>query len=85
MGLVIPWPVESSRPGVKPVFPALAGGLPITGSPGKSYHFFFKDIQLLHTVGYSIMYNRTFIRIGKPTDSYDSFYFSGLELNSQYL
>ena len=86
MGLVVPWPVESSRPGIKPVSPALAGGFPTTGPRWKSYIFYnFVDIQLLHTIDDGIMYNITFICTGKPTDSYDSLYFSGLELNSQYL
>ena len=53
MGLVVPWPVESSRPGIKPVSPALAGGFPTTGPPWKSCIFcIFLDIQLLHTIDY---------------------------------
>ena len=82
MGLVVPWPVGSSRPGIKPVSPALAGGFPTTGPPWKSYIFYiFLDIQLLHTIDDSIMYNITFICTGKPTDSYDSlFQWSGIEL-----
>ena len=35
MGLVAPWPVGSSRPGIKPVSPALAGSFLSTGALGK--------------------------------------------------
>ena len=34
-GLVAPWHVGSSRPGLKPMSPAFAGGFPTTAPPGK--------------------------------------------------
>ena len=40
-GLIAPWHVESSQPGIKPMFPALAGGFLTTGSPGKSQNILY--------------------------------------------
>ena len=34
-GLVAPWHMGSSGPGIEPMYPALAGGFIITGPPGK--------------------------------------------------
>ena len=36
MGIVAPWHVESLRPEMEPLFPAMAGGFLSTGPPGKS-------------------------------------------------
>ena len=36
MGLVVLWHVGLPGPGIEPLFPALSGGFPDTGSPGKS-------------------------------------------------
>ena len=49
-GLVVLWHValglvESSRPGVEPVSPALAGGVLFTLSPGKSSTKYFKKVD----------------------------------------
>ena len=43
MGLVAPQHVESSRPGIKPTYPALAGGFLTTGLPGNSYNVWVKN------------------------------------------
>ena len=48
-GLVAPWHVGSSRTRIEPVFPALAGGLLITGPPGKSCKAsFYSFLKSLH-------------------------------------
>ena len=42
MGLVVPWHVESSGPGIKPMSPALAGVFLSTVPSGKSLIHFLK-------------------------------------------
>ena len=41
VGLIAPWHVESSQPGIKPMFPTLAGGFLTTGLPGKSQNILY--------------------------------------------
>ena len=50
-GLVAPWHVESPRPEIKPVSPALAGRLLTTGPPRKSLFFSFFAVVLVSYMG----------------------------------
>ena len=45
-GLVAPWHVGSSRTGLQPMSPALAGGCPSTVPPGKSSYDILKKAKL---------------------------------------
>ena len=46
MGLVAPWHVGSSGPGVEPMSPTVAGGFLATGPPGKSHVHLYLSIPL---------------------------------------
>ena len=46
-------------PGIKPVFPALAGGFSTTGPPGEPKNVYKREVLLLHIEGHVLMEERS--------------------------